>query len=75
MSVYLCQHMYTKIDKNGVICYYEIVMKNIQNKIHMQIYGYRRGEFMPVYSAGELQNRGEFVKYKLRSLVTRHSLI
>jgi len=40
-------------------------MKNITQTIKSQYYRYNPGEFLPVYSGGELLNKTDFHKYKL----------
>jgi hypothetical protein len=42
------------------------ITHTIQNKIHLALYGYRQGEFLPCYSAGEMINRNEFIAYKAK---------
>ena len=44
-------------------------MKNIIQKVQTLKYGYVPGEFLPIYSGGELENRKEFVAYKLRCVL------
>jgi hypothetical protein len=40
----------------------------IQTKIDNTIYGYVRGEFMPIRVDGQLNNRSEFIIYKSKKL-------
>ena len=39
------------------------------------IFGYDPNKFMPIRYNGQLQNKSEFVRYKLNSIIHRHSLM
>lgn len=55
------------------MCYYNIVMKNIKTIIQNNYYRYQPGEFLPIYSGGELVNKREFHKYRIKWIVKNHS--
>ena len=42
------------------------IIHTTKQNIHQAIYGYRQGEFLPCYSAGEMINRNEFIAYKAK---------
>lgn len=65
----------SQLDKIGQLCYYEIVMKNIKQKIEIITNGYNPREFMPIWSGGELINRSDFVKYKLKKIILHRTLV
>lgn len=48
-------------------------MENITNSIKDKYYRYQPGEFLPVYSGGELLNRKDFHKYRIRQILSRPS--
>ena len=60
--------MLHSIDKCVVICYYVIVMKNIQNKLEQAIYGYEPSEFLPIRVDGQVSNWDQFAIYKAKRL-------
>lgn len=63
------------LDRKGHSCYYKIVMKNIKQTIHLITNCYTPNEFLPVFSGGELINKNEFVKYKLKKMIIHRSLV
>jgi hypothetical protein len=46
-------------------------MENITNTIKAKYYRYQPGEFLPVYQDGELSNRSDFHRYRIRQLISR----
>lgn len=46
-------------------------MKNIQTAIKEKYYTYQPGEFLPVYSGGELINKKDFHLYRIKWIL-RH---
>lgn len=66
---------FPSLDKKGHSCYYEIVMKQIKQKIELIKYGYTPNEFLPIFSGGKLLNKSEFVSYKLKKIVFERSLV
>lgn len=44
----------------------------IINTIKNKYYRYQPGEFLPVYSGGELLNKREFHKYRIKWIITNH---
>jgi hypothetical protein len=63
------------IDIKGHSCYYRIVMKQIKQTIDLVFYSYTPNEFLPIFSGGELINKNEFVKYKLKKMIIHRSLV
>lgn len=61
------------IDKKLIVCYYVSVMKNIKTIIQDKYYRYQPGEFLPVRSGGELLNKREFHKYRIKWIIKNHS--
>lgn len=47
-------------------------IQTIKYEINLAIYGYRCGEFLPVYSGGEMLNRNAFIAYKAKR-VAKHT--
>ena len=47
--------------------------ENITNTIKDKYYRYNPGEFLPVYVDGQLANRSDFHRYRIKQLVTRPS--
>lgn len=45
-------------------------MLHITQTIENKLYSYDPTEFMPIYRDGEVENRAEFVAYKIGKLVT-----
>lgn len=41
-------------------------MKNIINTIKEKYYTYQPGEFLPIYEDGQLANRAEFHRYRIK---------
>lgn len=41
------------------------MLKNINKTIELAIYGYKPGEFLPIFIEGKLLNKSEFIRYKL----------
>ena len=54
------------IDKQQLKCYNVAMLKHITNTIKQKYYIYQRGEFLPVYSGGELINKKQFHIYKAK---------
>jgi len=48
-------------------------MKRIINTIKNKYYRYQPGEFLPVRSGGELINKREFHKYRIKWIIKNHS--
>jgi hypothetical protein len=48
-------------------------MKRITNTIKNKYYQYQPGEFLPVYSGGELLNKREFHAYRIKWIIRNHS--
>ena len=48
-------------------------MKYITQTLQNKFYTYQPGEFLPVFMGGELYNRREFYKYKLKRVLKRAS--
>lgn len=44
-------------------------MKRITQTIKSKYYQYQPGEFLPIYRDGELANKREFHKYKVRQIL------
>lgn len=52
------------------------MLKHITNTIKSKYYTFQPGEFLPVYSGGELLNKREFHLYKLKWIVrNRHAAL
>lgn len=60
------------IDRNGQVCYYVIVMK-IKQILKDRYYRYQPGEFLPVYSGGEMLNKREFHAYRIKWIIANHA--
>ena len=46
-------------------------MQYIIQKYEQTIYGYKPGEFLPVWEGGRLRNRNQFIIYKIKKILTR----
>lgn len=46
------------------------MFNNIKNIIKDKYYRYEPGEFLPIFSGGELLNKREFHKYRIKWIVT-----
>jgi len=47
-------------------------MKRITNIIKTKYYTYQYGEFLPIYSGGELINKRQFHAYRIKSIIRNH---
>lgn len=59
------------VDEKGKVCYYVIVMKLTQI-LKTKYYTYQPGEFLPVWSGGELLNKREFHAYRIKWIMRNH---
>ena len=50
-------------------------MKTIKTYIEQKYYIYQRGDFFPVYEAGELRNKREFHYYRIKQLLKTTDLV
>jgi hypothetical protein len=48
-------------------------MLNLKQTIKNSYYRYQPGEFLPVRSGGELINKREFHKYRIKWIIKNHS--
>lgn len=43
-------------------------MQYITQKLEQTIYGYDTSEFFPIWEGGQLRNRNDFIKYKIKKI-------
>lgn len=48
------------------------MITNITNTLKDKYYRYQPGEFLPVYSGGEMLNKREFHVYRIKWIITHH---
>lgn len=47
-------------------------MKRITNIIRNKYYRYQPGEFLPIYSGGEMINKRDFHAYRIKWIINNH---
>ncbi len=48
-------------------------MLNLKQTFKNKYYRYQPGEFLPIYSGGEMVNKADFHKYRIKWIVKNHS--
>jgi hypothetical protein len=50
-------------------------MKQIKQTIELALYGYTPNEFLPIFVEGKLQNKSEYISYRIKRAITHKTLL